>query len=103
MSWVVWRVLPSPPHTPHLPFSNRAEEALSLLHEALRVCYYRDKQSINKFTVSKVRTPLLRACSVERGQAKGRGACAALRLLLLVIPPPPPISSSSPVLLVSVP
>jgi len=29
-------------------------EALALLHEALRVCYYRDKQSINKFTVSKV-------------------------------------------------
>lgn len=30
------------------------EDALALLHDALRVCYYRDKQSINKFTVSKV-------------------------------------------------
>ncbi|KAF5837899.1 20S proteasome beta subunit, type 4 [Dunaliella salina] len=29
------------------------EKALALLHEALRVCYYRDKQSINKFTVAK--------------------------------------------------
>mmetsp|Transcript_18024 Transcript_18024/g.30808 ORF Transcript_18024/g.30808 Transcript_18024/m.30808 type:complete len:286 (-) Transcript_18024:337-1194(-) len=28
------------------------EEALALVHEALRVCYYRDKQSINKFTVA---------------------------------------------------
>jgi len=35
-------------------FPAPAEEALALLHEALRVCYYRDKQSINKFTVSKV-------------------------------------------------
>jgi 20S proteasome subunit beta 7 len=30
------------------------EAALALLHDALRVCYYRDKQSINKFTVAKV-------------------------------------------------
>lgn len=30
------------------------EEAVALIHDALRVCYYRDKQSINKFTLSKV-------------------------------------------------
>lgn len=30
------------------------EEAVALLHDALRVCYYRDKQSINKFTIAKV-------------------------------------------------
>ncbi len=30
------------------------EEALTLLHDSLRVCYYRDKQSINKYTVAKV-------------------------------------------------
>lgn len=29
-------------------------EALSLLHDCLRVCYYRDKTSINKFQVSKI-------------------------------------------------
>jgi 20S proteasome subunit beta 7 len=29
------------------------EEAMTLLHDALRVCYYRDKQSINKFQVAK--------------------------------------------------
>jgi 20S proteasome subunit beta 7 len=29
-------------------------EALQLLHDCLRVCYYRDKVSINKFQVSKV-------------------------------------------------
>lgn len=30
------------------------EDAVALLHDALRVCYYRDKQSINKFTLAKV-------------------------------------------------
>lgn len=30
------------------------EEATALLKKALRVCYYRDKQSINKFTIGKV-------------------------------------------------
>lgn len=30
------------------------EEATELLHDALKVCYYRDKQSINKFQVAKV-------------------------------------------------
>jgi 20S proteasome subunit beta 7 len=29
-------------------------EAMELIHEALRVCYYRDKVSINKFQVAKV-------------------------------------------------
>lgn len=29
-------------------------EAVMLLHDALRVCYYRDKQSMNKFTLGKV-------------------------------------------------
>lgn len=30
------------------------EEATTLLHDCLRVCYYRDKQSINKFQIAKV-------------------------------------------------
>lgn len=30
------------------------EEASDLLKKALRVCYYRDKQSINKFVLAKV-------------------------------------------------
>eukprot|EP00879_Flechtneria_rotunda_P001826 GHRR01001992.1.p1 GENE.GHRR01001992.1~~GHRR01001992.1.p1 ORF type:complete len:297 (+),score=77.56 GHRR01001992.1:233-1123(+) len=30
------------------------EAAVELMHEALRVCYYRDKQSINKFQLAKV-------------------------------------------------
>jgi 20S proteasome subunit beta 7 len=30
------------------------DEARTLLEDALRVCYYRDKQSINKFQMSKV-------------------------------------------------
>ncbi len=30
------------------------QEAVQLLHDALRVCFYRDKQSINKFTLGKV-------------------------------------------------
>eukprot|EP00877_Chromochloris_zofingiensis_P009749 jgi/Chrzof1/5027/Cz15g09020.t1 len=30
------------------------EAAVELLHEALKVCYYRDKQSINKFQIAKV-------------------------------------------------
>mmetsp|Transcript_32829 Transcript_32829/g.72515 ORF Transcript_32829/g.72515 Transcript_32829/m.72515 type:complete len:292 (+) Transcript_32829:183-1058(+) len=30
------------------------EEALELMYDALKVCYYRDKQSINKFQVAKV-------------------------------------------------
>jgi len=30
------------------------EEATTLIHDALRVCYYRDKQSINKFTLAKI-------------------------------------------------
>ncbi|GAX82394.1 hypothetical protein CEUSTIGMA_g9822.t1 [Chlamydomonas eustigma] len=29
------------------------EDALALIHDALKVCYYRDKQSINKFQVAK--------------------------------------------------
>jgi 20S proteasome subunit beta 7 len=28
--------------------------AVELMHDALRVCYYRDKQSMNKFTLAKV-------------------------------------------------
>ncbi|KAG2447740.1 hypothetical protein HYH02_007200 [Chlamydomonas schloesseri] len=32
------------------------EEALNLLYDAMRVCYYRDKVSINKFQVAKVST-----------------------------------------------
>jgi 20S proteasome alpha/beta subunit len=31
------------------------DEAVALLHDALRVCYARDKQSINKFVLAKVR------------------------------------------------
>lgn len=30
------------------------EEATALLHQCLKVCYYRDKNSINKFTIAKV-------------------------------------------------
>lgn len=30
------------------------EDAITLLHDALRVCYYRDKISINKFQIAKV-------------------------------------------------
>jgi 20S proteasome subunit beta 7 len=30
------------------------EDAMALMHDALRVCYYRDKISINKFQVAKV-------------------------------------------------
>lgn len=30
------------------------EDAVTLLHDALRVCYYRDKQSMNKYVLSKV-------------------------------------------------
>merc|ERR1719478_785086 len=30
------------------------EEAVKLVHDALRVCYYRDKNSINKFKLAKV-------------------------------------------------
>lgn len=30
------------------------EAAVELMYDALRVCYYRDKQSINKFTLAKV-------------------------------------------------
>ncbi|KAG2492385.1 hypothetical protein HYH03_009333 [Edaphochlamys debaryana] len=30
------------------------EEALQLMYDALKVCYYRDKQSINKFQIAKV-------------------------------------------------
>lgn len=37
----------------HDPNMSEAE-ALELLHESLRVCYYRDKISINKFQVAKV-------------------------------------------------
>jgi 20S proteasome subunit beta 7 len=29
-------------------------EATALLHDCLRVCYYRDKNSINKFQLAKV-------------------------------------------------
>eukprot|EP00798_Chlamydomonas_sp_ICE-L_P020095 gene20095-26813_t len=32
------------------------EDALALLHDCLKVCYYRDKQSINKFQVAKCTT-----------------------------------------------
>jgi 20S proteasome subunit beta 7 len=38
-------------------------EATALLHDCLRVCYYRDKNSINKFQVSKVT-----AAGVEVGE-----------------------------------
>lgn len=31
-----------------------AADAEALLRDALRVCYYRDKQSINKFTIATV-------------------------------------------------
>jgi 20S proteasome alpha/beta subunit len=30
-------------------------DAVKLMHDALRVCYYRDKQSMNKFQIGKVR------------------------------------------------
>lgn len=30
------------------------EAAVELMYDALRVCYYRDKQSINKFQLAKV-------------------------------------------------
>lgn len=30
------------------------EDAMALLHDALKVCYYRDKQSMNKFQIAKV-------------------------------------------------
>ena len=39
------------------------EEAEALLKEALTVCYYRDKQSINKFQIAKVK-------AVENGAKK---------------------------------
>jgi len=32
------------------------EDAVTLIHDALKVCYYRDKQSINKFQIAKVTT-----------------------------------------------
>lgn len=37
----------------HRPEMSEAE-ATALLHDCLRVCYYRDKQSINKFQIAKV-------------------------------------------------
>ena len=38
----------------HSPEMGEAD-AVALLHECLRVCYYRDKNSINRFTIAKVR------------------------------------------------
>jgi len=37
----------------HRPDMSEAE-AVAMLHDALRVCYYRDKQSINKFQLAKI-------------------------------------------------
>lgn len=37
-------------HRPDMP----EDEAVALMHECLKVCYYRDKNSINRFTMAKV-------------------------------------------------
>jgi len=37
----------------HSPDMSEAD-AVAMLHDALRVCYYRDKQSINKFQIAKI-------------------------------------------------
>jgi 20S proteasome alpha/beta subunit len=56
---------------------NMSEEAaVELMYDALRVCYYRDKQSINKFQLAKVRV----GCGCERG-GEGRAVSGA-RILL---------------------
>jgi len=47
-------------------------EAEDLVKEALRVCYYRDKQSMNKFTIGRVN-----AAGGEGAGAAGEGAAAA--------------------------
>jgi hypothetical protein len=59
------------PHSPlfrekHRPDMSEAE-AEALLKEALTVCYYRDKQSINKFQIAKIQ---------KTGAAQGGGKAA---------------------------
>jgi 20S proteasome subunit beta 7 len=48
-------------------------EAEALIKEALRVCYYRDKQSMNKFTIGKV----VRVGAAEGGAVAGAGEAGA--------------------------
>lgn len=58
------------------------EAAVELMYDALRVCYYRDKQSINKFQLAKVRiqqpgympVPLAERVCVWGGGPRGRGS-----------------------------
>lgn len=51
---------------------NMSEEAaVELMYDALRVCYYRDKQSINKFTLAKVGAAGGHGCICGQGDREG--------------------------------